>query len=102
MRNGPWTLETLLNDRKPTSCKWGFRIKENPDGSIQKYKTRLVAKGFHKKEGVDNAKIFSPVVKPATVRLVLSIALTKGGSIRQFNFNNAFFNRDLSEEVYMS
>ena len=60
-----------------------------------------MAKGFHQKESLDYVEIFSPVVKPATVRLVLSLALSKGWKVRQFDFNNAFLNGELAEEVFM-
>nr|KYP38387.1 Retrovirus-related Pol polyprotein from transposon TNT 1-94 [Cajanus cajan] len=51
--NHTWTLTTLPPGRKPIGCKWVFRVKENPDGSINKYKARLVAKGFHQQPGLD-------------------------------------------------
>ena len=60
-----------------------------------------MAKGFDKKEGIDFDQVFSLVVKPSTVRVMLSIVLSKGWSIRQFDFNNAFLNSDLQETVYM-
>lgn len=56
--------------------KWAFKVKYNPDGSISKYKVRLVAKGFHQTQGVDFFETFSPVVKPCTIRIFLSLAVT--------------------------
>ena len=80
-------------------------------GSSELRKTRMEAfrsikpdqfqKGFHQRAGLDYDEVFSPVVKPASVILILSIALSKGWSIRQFDFNNAFLNGELSEEVFM-
>lgn len=57
---------------KIVGIKWVFRIKYNSDGSISRYKTRLVAKRFHQTHGIDYTKTFSPVVKASTVRVILS------------------------------
>jgi len=65
-----------LPGRQAIGCKWIFRIKENPDGSINRYKARLVAIGFHQVQGYDFNETFSPVVKPTTIRLILTLALS--------------------------
>lgn len=77
LTNNTWTLTTLPPNRRVIGCKWIFRIKQNPDGSILKYKVRLVAQGFHQVQGFDFQKTFSPVVKPVTVRIVLTLALSR-------------------------
>jgi histone deacetylase 1/2 len=56
--------------------RWVYRIKHHVDGSIKRYKTRLVARGFTQQEGIDYSETFNPVVKPVTVRLVFSIAVS--------------------------
>ncbi|XP_016172417.2 uncharacterized protein LOC107614799 [Arachis ipaensis] len=96
-----WNLVEESPTVEPIGCHWVFRIKRQPGGTIQKYKARLVAKGFHQQEGLDYDQVFSPVAKPTTVRTLLSIAVSKGWRVRQFDFNNAFFNGDLHEKVYM-
>ena len=82
-------------------CKWGFKLKLNSDGSISRYKVRLVAKGFHQQAGVDFHETFSLMIKPATVRLVLAIAVNCNWPLRQLDVSNAFLHGYLKEEVYM-
>lgn len=101
MKNGTWSLVHLPPNRQTIGCRWVFRIKENPDGSINKYKARLVAKGYHQQLGFDFNQTFSPVVKPVTIRVILTLALTYGWTLQQIDVNNAFLNGLLDEEIYM-
>ena len=82
VQNGTWELVSPIGITNLIGCKWVFRIKRNSDGSIDKFKARLVAKGFHQRLGVNYLETFSPVIKPTTVRLVLSIAVSNGWSFR--------------------
>ncbi|GAU43783.1 hypothetical protein TSUD_378080 [Trifolium subterraneum] len=88
--------------KKAIGCKWIFRVKENPDGSINKYKARLVAKGFLQTPGFDFTETFSPVIKPVTIRIILTLVVTYKWSVQQIDINNAFLNGVLQEEVYMT
>jgi len=81
--------------------KWVFKIKQRSDGSIDRYKTWLVAKGFDQVDGIDFTETFSPIIKPATIRLALALAVHYNWSIRQFDISNAFLHGYLEEEVYM-
>ena len=99
--NKTWTLVPREQAGKIVENKWVFRVKYNPDGSISKYKARLVEKGFHQTQGVDFFETFSPVVKPCTIGIILSIAVMNHWSIRQLDVNNAFLNGILTEEVFM-
>lgn len=72
------------------SGKWIFKHKFKADGSLERYKERWVLRGFTQRPDVDFDKTCSPMVKPATVRTVLSLALSRGSPIHQLDVNNAF------------
>lgn len=92
IKNETWVLTTLPPHRKVIGCKWVFKLKENPDGSIAKYKARLVAKGFHQSEGFEFHETFSPIVKPTTIHVILTLAITHRWNIQQIDINNVFLN----------
>ncbi|KAJ0828851.1 putative RNA-directed DNA polymerase [Helianthus annuus] len=80
---------------------WLFRHKFNANGSLQRYKARLVVNGKSQQVEIDCFDTFSPVVKPTTIRTVLSIAVSRNWPIRQLDVKNAFLHGDLNETVYM-
>ncbi|KAH9782071.1 retrovirus-related pol polyprotein from transposon RE2 [Citrus sinensis] len=100
-KNQTWTLVPADTATKIIGNKWVFRVKYNLDGSVSKFKARLVAKGFHQTYGIDFFETFSPVVKPCTVRIILSLAVMHHWSVRQLDINNAFLNGELTEDGYM-
>ncbi len=92
-----WDLVDLPANVNIIGCKWVFKLKYKPDGTIDRYKARLVAKGYNQTHGLDYDETFSPVVKPATIRIVLTIALASRWPVRQLDVQNAFLNGDLEE-----
>lgn len=101
-RHGTWRLVPKPDRANIIGCKWVFRTKRKPDGTIDKFKARLVAKGFHQRPGIDFNETFSPVIKPATIRTVLTLALKSNWSLRQLDVSNAFLHGTLDIPVYMS
>ena len=99
--NDIWDLVELPKDRKPIGCKWVFKKKTKSDGSIERYKARLVAQGFSQKQGLDYDEMFSPVIQFESFRTLVAIAVQKGLKLHQLDITAAFFNGRLEEEVFM-
>lgn len=77
MKNKTWELVAKPKNKNIIGCKWTFGDKTNTNGTISKYKARLVAKGFSQQCGFDFKETFSPVVKPPSIRIVLTIAINR-------------------------
>jgi len=100
-KNKTWNLEPLPPNRQAIDCKWVYKIKCKPDGSIDRYKARLCAKGFLQKEGIDYKETFAPVVRYDSVRVLLALATIYDLDIKQFDVKTAFLYGELLEEVFM-
>ena len=100
---GTWVTVPRLSDKNIVSSKWVFRVKRKADGSVDKYKARLVARGFTQVYGIDYFVTFSPIAKLASFRLLLAIAVCHDWDIESFDFNGAYLNGqlDANEEIYM-
>ena len=101
MHHNTWQLVPPPNDCNIVGCKWVFQIKRHPDGSVDRFKARLVAKGFNQRPRLDYKETFSPIVKPVTIRTVLTLAIMQGWSLTQLDVTNAFLHGHLTEKVYM-
>ena len=99
--NHTWDLVPRPPNVNVIRSMWVFRHKRNSDGSFERYKARLVANGKTQQPGIDCDETFSPVVKPATIRTVLSIAISHSWSIHQLDVKNSFLHGSLNETVYM-
>ena len=93
---------TLTPGKRPVGCKYVFKIKYKPDGTIEKYKVRLVAQGFLQQEGIDYNEIFAPIVDSTSISLLLAIANHENWEMEQMDVVTAFLHGRLEEEVYMT
>ena len=101
LQNHMWELVDLPPGSKPLGYKWIFKKKMKADGSIDKYKARLVIKGYKQKEGLDYFDTYSPVTRISSIRMLIAIASIHNLEIHQMDVKTTFLNGDLDEEIYM-
>ena len=75
MKNSTWELVPIPPNKKIVGSKWIFKVKKNSYGSITRYKARLVAQGFHQTADIDYSETYNPVIKPITIRVILTVSL---------------------------
>lgn len=102
LRNHTWDLISPALATNLVGYMWIFTIKRHADGSIDRFKVWFIAKGFNQCPGIDYHDTFNLVIKPATIRLVLSVSVTRNWPIRQFDINHAFLQGKLEDQVYMA
>src|SRR6266850_4173263 len=100
---GTWTTILRPHRKNVVRCKWVFRLKRKADDSIDKYKARLVARGFTQIYGVDYYATYSLVAWLASFHFILTIAVCNDWEVEAFDFNSAYLNGELDadEEIYM-
>lgn len=101
-KNKMWFLTDLPKDKKVIGCKWIYKRKSGIPGVEEpRFKSRLVAKGYSQREGVDYQEIFSPVVKHVSIRLMLSIVVDKDLELEHLDVKTAFLHGTIEEDIYM-
>ena len=99
---GVWSIVDKPSDgRILIGCRWVFALKKRSDGSIERYKARLVAQGYSQEEGIDYDEIYSPVIRQATLRYILSFCMAEGLEIELADIETAFLYGDLDRILFM-
>ena len=101
LKNETWTLVPLPDNKHAIGSKWVFKVKHRADGTVDRFKARLVAQGYSQQPGVDYNEVFAPVTRANSIRVILSIANALNMEIHQMDVKTAFLNGRLDEEIYM-
>lgn len=101
IRNRTWELVPKPTGVKPISCKWVYKVKRKVNGSIERFKARLVARGFSQQIGLNYEDKFSPVAKLTTIRVLLALAVSKGWTLWKMDVSKTFLYGDLDHVIHM-
>ncbi|GKG06679.1 zinc finger, CCHC-type containing protein, partial [Tanacetum coccineum] len=102
MGNNTWVLTDLPSGCRPLGCKWIFKRKLKVDGTVEKFKARLVIQGFKQKLRIDYFDTYAPVARISTIRLLIAMASIHNMISHQMDVKKAFLNGELEKEVYMN
>jgi Reverse transcriptase (RNA-dependent DNA polymerase). len=100
--NDVWDLVDKPKNRHVIDTRWVFKIKRDEDGNPERYKARLVARGFTQQYGLDYDETFCPVVRFETVRALLALSAAQGLSLHQMDIKTAFLNGEIKEEIFVN
>ncbi|KXJ71784.1 hypothetical protein RP20_CCG019713 [Aedes albopictus] len=101
INNNTWTLTELPKGRSAIKCKWVYKTKHDASGKMDRYKARLVIKGYSQRKGVDYDETYSPVVRHSSLRYLFAMAAKYNLQVDQMDAITAFLQGDIEEEIYM-
>ena len=96
-----WDLVDLPSRKSAICCKWVYKIKTRSDGTVDRYKARLVTRGFTQEYEIDYEETFAPVARLSSIRTLIAISEARKWPLFHMDVKNTFLNGELSEEVYM-
>ena len=99
---GTWQIVPKPKNVRLVGCKWVYKLKTAADGSIQRYKARLVAQGYTQREGDDYNEVYAPVTTSKTLRVLLAVAAAKGLKLKHIDIKSAYLHADIDEDIYMT
>jgi hypothetical protein len=97
--NGTWEIVKLPPGKRAIGSRWFMKVKHNADGSLDCYKSRLVAKGYSQCPGFDFKETFAPTVHYSTIRIVLALAALEDLELRSVDISHVYINGTLEEEA---
>jgi hypothetical protein len=98
---GSWTLVKRPRHARVLQSRWVYKIKTAVDGSVTRFKARLVIKGYTQREGIDFNETFAPVCRYEAIRMLLSLTAAKDLKAHMFDFETAFLQTEITGDVYM-
>ncbi|UYV68970.1 hypothetical protein LAZ67_6001864 [Cordylochernes scorpioides] len=99
---GTWELSTLPPGKKPISSRWVYKVKTNESGNVERFKARLVARGFSQKQGIDFQETYAPVINLAVIRVLITLSLNMKWYNRHLDVDNAYLYGDLEWRLYLA
>jgi hypothetical protein len=100
--NRVWDLEEIIEGVKTIGCKWVYKMKCDSKGNIERFKARLMAKGFTQRKDIDYTKTFSPVSCKDSLKIIITLVVHYDLELHQMDVKATLLNGDLLENVYMA
>ena len=101
MKNQVWEFVLRPQGKKVVGSRWIYKVKHATNGSVEKYKVHIVAKGFSEKEGIDYEESFAPVARYSSIQTIISLASEMGWRFHQMDVKTAFLNEVIEEEIFV-
>jgi hypothetical protein len=99
LKNNVWAVVPRPHGKSVVTSKWLYKIKHTADGSVEKFTTRFVVRGFSQKEGIDYDEIFALVARYTSIRIIISLVAVFGWKLHEMDVKTVFLNGEVEQEV---